>query len=164
MAFHPLSTENINLTSPYKVEKLNDYAFVFHTHTNVVYYVSFKEDMEIAGLDSYQFIIERKSEKQGYDAEVKDSIIAIINEFFAQNNDILLYICDTSDGREATRNRLFIRWFKETDIDNLFEIKTADAIVEGEGMFFAIIFKKSNPRYTEISQEFDEASAYLSAK
>lgn len=164
MAFHPLSTENINITSPYKVERLNDYAFVFHTHANVVYYVSFKEDMEIAGLDSYQFIIERKSEKQGYDAEVKDSIIAIINEFFAQNNDILLYICDTSDGREAIRNRLFIRWFKETDIDNMFEIKTADAIVEGEGMFFAIIFKKSNPRYTEISNEFDEASAYLASK
>lgn len=164
MAFNPLSTENINRTSPCKVEKLNDYAFVFHTRANVVYYVSFKEDMEIAGLDSYQFIIERKSEKQGYDTDVKDSIIAIINEFFTQNNDILLYICDTSDGREATRNRLFIRWFKETDCKNMFEIKTAEAIVEGEGMFFAIIFKKSNPRYTDITKEFDEASAYLTSK
>lgn len=164
MPFHALSTENINMASPYKVEKLNDYAFVFHTQTNVVYYVSFKQDMEIAGLDSYQFIIERKSEKQGYDADVKESIIAIINEFFAQNNDILLYICDTSDGREAIRNRLFIRWFMESDIDNMLEIKTANAIVEGEGMFFAIIFKKSNPRYAEISHEFDEASAYLTTK
>lgn len=164
MAFHPLSTEQINLTSPCKVEKLHEYAFVFHTKANVVYYVSFKEDMEIAGLDSYQFIIERKSEKQGYDVEVKDSIIAIIKEFFAQNNDILLYICDTSDGREAIRNRLFVRWFKETDSDSLFEIKTADAIVEGEGMFFAIIFKKSNPRYMEIANEFDEVSAYLATK
>ena len=164
MSFHPLSTESINKISPYKVEKLDDYAFVFHTQANVVYYVSFKEDMEIAGLDSYQFIIERKSEKQGYDAEVKESIIAIINEFFAQNNDILLYICDTSDGREAIRNRLFVRWFKETDTDNVFEIKTADAIVEGEGMFFAIIFKKSNPKYTEISTEFEEAAAYLTSK
>lgn len=106
MAFHPLSAENINRTSPYKVEKLNDYAFVFHTHNNVVYYVSFEEDMEIAGLDSYQFNIERKSEKQVYDADVKDSIISIINEFFAQNNDILLYICDTSDGREETRSHI----------------------------------------------------------
>lgn len=164
MAFHPLSIENVNSTSPYKVEKLNDYAFVFHTQTNVVYYVSFKQDMEIAGLDSYQFIIERKSEKQGYDADVKDSIIAIINEFFAQNNDILLYICDTSDGREAIRNRLFVRWFMESDKDNMLEIKTADAIVEGEGMFFAIIFKKSNPRYVEISSEFEEVSAYLTTK
>lgn len=164
MSFHPLSIESINKISPYKVEKLDDYAFVFHTQANVVYYVSFKEDMEIAGLDSYQFIIERKSEKQGYDAEVKESIIAIINEFFAQNNDILLYICDTSDGREAIRNRLFVRWFKETDTDNVFEIKTADAIVEGEGMFFAIIFKKSNPKYTEISTEFEEAAAYLTSK
>lgn len=164
MAFHSLSIESINSISPYKVEKLNDYAFVFHTKANVVYYVSFKEDMEIAGLDSYQFIIERKSEKQGYDADVKDSIIAIINEFFAQNNDILLYICDTSDGREAIRNRLFVRWFKETDKENLFEIKTADATVEGEGMFFAIIYRKSNLRYAEISREFDEASTYLTTK
>lgn len=164
MPFHSLSTENINKTSPYKVEKVNDHAFVFHTIANIVYYISFKEDMEIAGLYSYQFIIERKSEKLGYDVGVRESIIAIIREFFAQNNDILLYICDTSDGREAIRNRLFIRWFKETDCDNVFEIKTADAIVEGESMFFAIIYKKSNPRYTEISNEFDEACACLTNK
>lgn len=164
MAFHPLSTECINRTSPCKIEKLNDYAFIFHTSTNVVYYVSFKEDMEIAGLISYQFIIERKSGKQGHDEDVKYSIIAIINEFFAKNNDILLYICDTSDGREAIRNRLFVRWFKESDNNDMFEIRTANAVVEGEGMFFAIIFKKSNPKYTEISSEFEEASAYLTMK
>lgn len=164
MAFHPLSLDNINKTSPCHVEKLTDTVFVFHTKSNVVYYISFVEDMEIVGLQSYQFIIERKTEKQGYDADVKAVIIAIIKDFFAQNNDILLYICDTSDGRESMRNRLFIRWFKETDKENLFEIKTTDAVVEGEGMFFAIIFKKSNPRYADISKEFDEGSAYLTTK
>lgn len=164
MAFNPLSLEHINLTSPYKIEKLNDFVFVFHTKANVVYYISFKEDMDIAGLISYQFIIERKTEKQGYDSDVQGSVIAIINEFFAQNNDILLYICDTSDGRESIRNRLFIRWFKETDITRQFEIKTADAVVDGEGMFFAIIFKKDNPKYDDITNEFDEVSAYLTTK
>lgn len=164
MAFHSLLIDNINMHSPCKVEKVGEFVFVFHTKANVIYYVSFKEDMEIAGLTSYQFIIERKSEKQGYDADVRLSVVAIVNEFFNQNNDILLYICDTSDGREAMRNRLFIRWFKDADTEGALEIKAADAVIEGEGIFFAIIFKKSNPRYSDITCEFNDVSSYLLQK
>ncbi|MBQ0063154.1 MAG: hypothetical protein KBS94_03880 [Prevotella sp.] len=120
--------------------------------------------MKIAGLQSYQFVVERISDKQGYDSDVKDTIVAIIKEFFNQNNEILLYICDTQDGREAARSRLFIKWFIESDIEGLYEIKTANANVEGEGIFFAIIYRKTCTKYNEISIEFDEVSSHLVAK
>ena len=164
MPFHRLSIENIRCTAPCPVEQASESMFVFHTKANVLYSVSFKEDMEIAGLQTYQFIIERISDKQGYDTEVKDTIVAIVREFFSQNNEILLYICDTQDGREAARNRLFLKWFKESDDEGLYEIKAADANVEGEGLFFAIIYKKSSAKYEEITREFDDVAAYLTAK
>jgi hypothetical protein len=37
----------------------------------------------------------------------------------------MLYICDTSDSREAARNRLFIRWFKQSAEPNRFTIRSA---------------------------------------
>ena len=163
-SFHSLSLENINKVSPCKVEEVTTAVYVFHTKGGVVYSVSFKEDMEIAGYQTFQFILERISDKQGFDAEVRYTVIAIINEFFAQNNEILLYICDTTDGREAARNRLFLRWFSESDTQNNFEIKAADTQVEGEGIFFAIIFKKSNPKADIINTEFDETATYLTSK
>ena len=164
MPFNRLSLDAINSVSPCKVDTRNGYEFVFHTHTNVVYLISFKEDMRIANEQSYQLIIERVTDKVAYDTDVKDTIICIINEFFTKNDKILLYICDTADGRESVRNRLFLRWFEESDVNHLYDIKTANATVEGEGMYFAIILKKSNPHYIEIIQEFDTVATELTNK
>ena len=32
-------------------------------------------------------------------------------EFFEQNNDVMLYITETGDKKQAFRDRLFVRWF-----------------------------------------------------
>lgn len=45
------------------------------------------------------------------DVKVRDTIIAIIDEFFVENNTPLLYICETGDKKQALRNRLFECWF-----------------------------------------------------
>ena len=164
MPFHQLKTDNINRVSPCFVEEVEVGVYVFHTKANVVYSVSFKEDMEIAGFQSYQLIIERISEKCGYDADVQTTVITIIREFFDQNNDILLYICDTKDGRELYRNKLFLKWFEGNDNDKSYVIKTANTYVDGEGLFFAIIFKKANKKCHEIIMEFDEVAKYLTSK
>ena len=66
---------------------------------------------------SYQFCIHNDNHIHGsYDNKISTTIIAIIEEFFLQNLNVLLYICDTSDNREEVRNRLFIRWFKESAV------------------------------------------------
>ena len=67
------------------------------------------------------------------------TILAILNIFFEEHLDVLLYICDDSDGREANRNRLFLAWFKKHATPDRFTIRTANAIVEGKGFYAAII-------------------------
>ena len=39
--------------------------------------------------------------------KVRETILAIVEEFFAKNNAAFLYICDTSGGMQKMRNRLF---------------------------------------------------------
>ena len=120
------------------------------------------EDMEIAGCKSYQFSIRRLTDDySGHDPKVKDTIMAILQAFFDENNDVLIYICDDTDGRESVRNRLFIRWFKEYDTNERFEIKYADAIVEGKGFYTAIILRKDHPHFLDIVNEFDIVAANL---
>lgn len=157
-----LSLIRINQIAPYEVLDGGFLSFRFKTDDNVLYDISFMEDMEIAGCQSYQFSIRRLTEDySGHDAKVKDTVIAILAEFFYTNNDILLYICDDSDGRESVRSRLFLRWFKECESNARFEIKSADATIEGKGFFAAIILRKDHPHYMEIVSEFDIVASNL---
>ena len=160
-----LDLHRINQTAPYRVGKIREGAFLFRTETGIIYYILFKPDMEIANSQTYQFVIDRQSESRGGHAErIRDTIISIIYEFFTQNNDILLYICDTDDGREAMRNRLFIRWFTETADASHFVIKTAHCKVEDQVFYTAIILQKSHPHYDAVTHEFETLSAMYSNK
>ena len=73
----------------------------------------------------------------------------------------MLYICDTSDGREAARNRLFISWFEKDATPGRFTIKTAKANIEGEVLYTAIIVENSHPNIKKILQDFNEQKEAL---
>ena len=86
---------------------------------------------------------------------IRDTVTAVIYEFFRQNNDILLYICDTADGREAMRNRLFVRWFTEMADSARFTIKTAHCKVDQQVFYAAIILQRTHIHYDKVIEEFD---------
>ena len=77
---------------------------------------------------------------------------------------VLLYICDTSDGKEDSRNRLFLRWFEKYAEPGRFTICNAHANVEGEVVYAAIIVENRNPKLKEIMEDFEEAAAVLTDK
>lgn len=160
-----LPIEEINTISPYKVEYGGNDDYVFITDNEIIYNISFMEDMQIAGCQTYQFSIRRLTDiSKGHDLKVKSTIIAILESFFSVNHDVLIYICDDSDGREAMRNRLFAKWFKDYDENNRFTVKTANAIVEGKGFYTAIIVENSHPKLRDIIWEFKEVAKALTSK
>lgn len=160
-----LSIDRINLRAPYVVACRDNGDFIFETDKSQIYSVGFMPDNEIAGCASYQFFINRlRGEADGSDEKIRMTIMVIIDEFFATHNDIMLYICDTSDGREAARNRLFLRWFKQADTTNRFTILTADAKVENETIYAALIVQNSHPKLSDIKTEFELLSTNLTDK
>ena len=115
-----------NLRSPYEVwnESDNDYFFV--TDHGVVYKISFGDDAPIWKSGAYTFDIQNTNQKASpSDQKVKMTIISIVEEFFRNNADILLYICETGDNKQAMRNRLFIRWFNEYSFQQDYILRTA---------------------------------------
>jgi len=161
----PLNIERINLFAPYKVVVSERGDLLFSTVRGVNYAISFTKEFKLGGCDSYQLgIMNRNNVHGAHDSNVRNTILIIINEFFAVNKEVLLYICDTSDGRQAVRNRLFLKWFQDFAKGGRFTIETANAVVEEETIYAAIIVENTNPYKQEILKDFKETSEMLSSK
>ena len=157
-----LSLQRINASSPYHITLENDNGFHFKTDLGIHYIIFFDEERPYGECDTYQFIIQKLDNKPSpHDPKVEQTILAILNEFFEEHLDVLLYMCDDSDGREANRNRLFLVWFKKHAAPNRFTIRTANAIVEGKGFYAAIIVENRNPLLETIIADFESTAQAL---
>lgn len=159
------SIKHILQKSPYDIT-LTDVGFVFQTDRGIHYRISFeKEDFVFGGCETYQFILQNvEHARMPYDPKVEQTVLAVIDEFFRSNMHVLLYICDTSDGKESSRNRLFIRWFEHHAEHGKFTIRTAKAVVEDETLYAAIIVDNRNPHLEDITTDFDRTAALLTDK
>ena len=159
-----LSIENINSRAGYKVKQSPYGEFRFETELGISYSISFEEEMPVGGCNTYQFVIRKMDDcKSPHDAKVEQTILAILDEFFAEHLDVLLYMCDDSDGREANRNRLFLAWFKKHAAPERFTIRVASAIIEGKGFYAAIIVENRNPLLETIIADFESTAQALTA-
>lgn len=158
-----ISVERINKKSPYEVKQTEFGDFVFQTCHKIIYGVAFLEDSPIGGCATFQLTISNKNDRhEAFDPSVRATILSIIEVFFCENNNVLIYICDTSDGREAVRNRLFLKWFEDYADNHRFYFRTAHAVIEGEGFFAALIAELSNPQIEAVKQNFERTAKELS--
>lgn len=159
-----LSIEQINSRAGYSVRLSSFGEFRFETELGIGYSISFEEEMPMGGCNTYQFVIRKMDDcKSPHDPKVEQTILAILDEFFAEHLDVLLYMCDDSDGREANRNRLFLAWFKKHAAPERFTIRVASAIVEGKGFYAAIIVENRNPLLETIIADFEGTAQALTA-
>lgn len=162
-----LDIDHINQNATYKVSELKSRQnyFSFTSKADVKFAVGFDEDNFISH-ESYQLIIANINQKPSpRDSGVRDTIFAIIQEFFRINNVTMLYICDTGDGKQAMRSRLFSYWFSTFAENGLYTILQS-SITDEEGIdnYFAIISRKDNPFSAQVMKEFYENTYFFSHK
>ena len=156
-----LSLERINEKSPYVIKRIKD-GFEFLANNGVQYRIYFVEEEPLGGCETMQFMINKVNDvSAAHDQNVSAITFLIIDEFFSENDDVLLYICDTSDHREAGRNRLFLHWFEKAASPNRFTIRTASSEIEGECIYAAIIIENRNPRLQSVLEEFEQTASAL---
>ncbi len=128
--------------------------------------VGFETDDTSMSFTAYQLvIINVNNKKSPRDLKVKDTIIAIVEDFFTKNNETLLYICETGDDRQFMRSRLFEYWFTHYERKLRFTFLSS-SIVDEDGIinYATIILRNDNPHITEIINEFTTIVKYLSQK
>ena len=110
-------------------------------------------------------IINSNNKKSPRDPKVKDTIISIVEAFFTDNENVLLYICETGDTKQAMRSRLFLYWFstylnKESFTFVSASVKDEDGVINHA----ALIMKSDNPLMPDILAEFSKTINLLNNK
>lgn len=107
-----LSLDKINAVAPYQVQLDNTTGlYKFVSDYQVGFSVAFEENDLLQSGESYQFALTNyEGKKSPRDNKVRTTVLAIIEEFFNKNEAALLYICETGDGMQKMRSRLFHFW------------------------------------------------------
>ena len=161
-----LSLHAVNASSSYEVSAVNDGCYQFFTDYGVHCTVEFVLDDSLLSHETYRLLIVNVNhQKSPSDVKVRDTIIAIIDEFFVENNTTLLYICETGGKKQALRNRLFERWFSTYERKAQYTF-VASSLKDEEGIenYTAIIVRNDNPELSAIIAEFTETISLLSSK
>ena len=155
----------VNRFTPYKVWTEDERDYLIETSSGNIFVVGFMDDYSIWPTGAYQLTINNRSHQPSpNDQRLRIAILLLIEAFFAANPEILLYICETGDGKQAFRSRLFVRWFNSYSKRDAYVLQTAE-VQEGKTRnFAALIVQKSNPRLQEIIAEFDETISILTSK
>lgn len=158
-----LDIARLNLKSPYYVTQDEDGDLLFVTDYGVRYAISFDLNDGMMNYPAYEFGILNKNDKPSpNDHKLRDTVLAIIGEFFHSNGSVLLYICATGDGMQKFRFRLFLRWFNTYEHRNLYELRTIEDVMDDDTPNYgAIIVEKTHPDLDLILTRFDELSAFL---
>ena len=160
-----LNLIRLNLQSSYEVWTESNDTYFFETDYGVKYMIFFGDDAPIWKSGAYTFDIQNTNQKSSpNDPKVKETIISIVEEFFRNNDDILLYICETGDNKQAMRNRLFVRWFNEYSFQKNFILRTASVKDGDQENFAAIIVQRNHPDLESIIATFDETINYFKEK
>lgn len=167
MVVKTLSLDTINANSPYEV-KLADAVdtLCFITDYDAEIFVTFERDELLHEGLVYQFGISNpKRVKSPRDPKVRETILAIVEEFFAKNQAAFLYICDTSGGMQKMRNRLFQYWFGiYGEREEYVFLPQTITDEEGNDNYAALIIRKDNPQFANLVSEFMATVNLLNAK
>ena len=93
------------------------------------------------------------------------NFFCVIEEFFHENPDILLYLCSTQGGQQAQRARLFSYWFNKAGQQERYYFKTVEVKGEipGTKEYVAIIIPRNYPQALEVLAKFEEETSMFNA-
>ena len=162
-----LPLDAINASAPYEVywhEASRTYRF--RSDYDVVLAIGFDEDDIIETAETYIFsIINVNNVPSPRDLKMRDTVMLIIEGFFNMNQAALLYICESGDGKQQMRSRLFEFWLSTYRLkDEFLLMPVSIEDVEGVENFAALIIRKDNPKFIDIVSEFSNTVAMFRVK
>ncbi len=162
-----LALDVINASAPYEVYWHEvSHTYRFRSDYDVVLAIGFDDDDIIETAESYIFsIINVNNVPSPRDLKMRDTVMLIIENFFNRNQSALLYICESGDGKQQMRSRLFEFWFSTYRLKNRFLMMPA-SIEDMDGIenFAALIIRKDNPKFVDIVSEFSNTVAMFRVK
>ncbi|MBR4690961.1 MAG: hypothetical protein IKO90_10945 [Bacteroidales bacterium] len=160
-----LSEETINKNSPYKVSLDSHNEIIFTTDNGCNMRVGFTDDYMISERGVFQFfIINQLKTPSLRDAKLRATIQLIFECFFEEKNRVAVYICDSMDGKQHIRNRLFQMWFNSYLHKEKYTLQTATIDFDGISYYSAMLIHKDNADYEVYLQLYQRFIEQLTEK
>jgi hypothetical protein len=108
--------------------------------------------------DVYQISIENTNSKSNksvpLDSRVSRTISEIINDFFKNRENVLLYVCSNADGKQEKRHSIFNRWYNSSLYKS--DIVKIDLVFNTAytTMYSTILYHNSNINSSNINSTF----------
>ena len=156
-----------NTVEPYKTlfSGGKDNLSSFETSNSIVYEVKFKSTSYIFDnylnfpVDAFEFTISvaynPTDKNPPLDPKIPFTIASIFTDFFQRiPEQVVVYICDSSDARQAARKRKFDQWIEFFKGTEFAKINSTINDIDGRIYHNALIIKRDNPHYKEITEAF----------
>ena len=138
---------DLSSLNPYSIS-YSDNSILFQTDSNVTYEIYFAEgDGYFEGYDFALFVKIfgfrqiTPSQDRIHSKRIAETIVFHLLEFFDDERHIVLYVCNQSDNRQASRKRLFDNWYNYYAPDTFVKL---DFDFDST-LFLSIITQKRNP-------------------
>ena len=159
--------ENKYSVEPYKTLFLGgeDNISSFETLNSIVYEVKFKstsyifDDYLTFPIDAFEFTISvaynPTNKNPPLDPKIPFTIASIFTDFFRRiPEQVVVYICDSSDLRQSARKRKFGQWVEYFKGKEFAKVNSTINDLDGRVYHNALIIRRDNLHYTEITQAF----------
>lgn len=156
-----------NLPNHYEVKELEE-GYTFKTINNEVYYVYFLPTGELftdSGFDVYSFNIERVEKSKYLNRQSDDlsgTIAYILDLFFKKQKNAIITQCETDDGNQAARARLFERWYNRYNQGLVGKLSEIVQIDESVSTLFSIYYNRKAPNFNLLLEDFNDYIGYNS--
>lgn len=155
-----ISLSAVNAKSPYKIDSDQSGSFFFVTNKQRLYHVAFIEDQLFCEHGIYQYCLETEMHTAA-DGHVYEVVVALMEEFFKSSAKGLLYVCDSTDGRQAVRRRLFNRWFNSYAEKDKYLLLQREVQYEDMLHYISLIVRKDHSETQTIITSFDYVLSHL---
>lgn len=149
---------------PYQISRINERSYTFTTSIGCEYHCYFF-DFSTAFLEYpdlapkvFGFNLELKYKPEdkiiGLDKRIAVTVATVIKTFLNQKENVVVYICDTSDNHEKARYHKFTNWFKTYNDGSIIQLK--GVIRAGNtNILNALLIHKENKLLNEFIEAYE---------
>ncbi|MBC8154881.1 MAG: hypothetical protein H7Z72_18445 [Bacteroidetes bacterium] len=140
-------------------------SYYFTTVDNLTYEIKFVPSSDFfdaypdLGVDVFEMVISVADNPTGgrlkADSSVAPTIFAIFEAFFLPHQHAIVFICDSSDGRQLVRHRKFGAWFYNKTATNDLIAKIDRKITDGDQIIMlSLLMNRLHPQLRRIVDMF----------
>jgi hypothetical protein len=140
-------------------------SYFFANDSKIVYQIKFRDtayifdgylDFEVS---AFEMIIQVEANPTGknppLDVKIPATIASIFKDFFKRiPKQVIIYICDSSDARQAARKRKFDQWIEAFKGEEFSKVDSKIEDFDGRIYYNTLIIRRSNPNYIAITDAF----------